>query len=92
MQELEIAIRERRGCGVRRVGFKIMEGLLKRHLSLKEVKVLGGAASGGCINNGQSYDTDRGKIFVKYNEKSEVSKAVMAARLVLELSACKRQR
>ena len=49
-----------------------MEELLKIKLCLKNLKVLG-AASGGCINNGKSYETEKGNIFVKYNEKHEVS-------------------
>ena len=46
---------------------------LKRQLCLKTLKPLGGASSGGCISNGQSYQTDTGRIFVKSNDKKEVS-------------------
>lgn len=45
---------------------------LKRQLCLKTLKPLGGA-SGGCISNGESYQTDTGKIFVKSNAKKEVA-------------------
>ncbi len=50
-----------------------MEELLKRQLCLQCLKPLGGTASGGCISNGQSYQTDTGKIFVKSNDKQQVS-------------------
>ncbi len=49
-----------------------MEELLKRELCLQSLWVLGGQVSGG-ISNGQSYHTDKGPIFVKANEKREVS-------------------
>ena len=47
------------------------EKVLKKELNTAKLQHLG-FASGGCINEGQSYDTDHGKIFVKLNEKSEV--------------------
>lgn len=47
---------------------------LKRQLCLQSLKPIGGLASGGCINNGQSYQTDKGKIFVKSHESHKVSK------------------
>lgn len=50
-----------------------MEDLLRRQLGLQNLKAIGGLASGGCISNGQSYQTERGKIFVKSNESQEVS-------------------
>lgn len=31
-----------------------------------------GHSGGGCISEGQSYDTDSGRVFVKINHKSEV--------------------
>ncbi len=50
-----------------------MEELLKGQLCLQNLKPLGGSV-GGCISNGQSYQTDTGKtIFVKSNSKKEVS-------------------
>ena len=48
-----------------------MEDLLKKELGLSFVKKSGSSA-GGCINSGQGYETDQGKIFVKMNEKKEV--------------------
>ncbi|XP_033628062.1 ketosamine-3-kinase-like [Asterias rubens] len=47
-----------------------MEDLLKKELGLSFVKKSGSSA-GGCINSGQGYETDQGKIFVKMNEKKE---------------------
>ena len=41
-------------------------------LGLRKLKALGGLAAGGCISNGQSYDSDKGRIFVKYNEDHKV--------------------
>lgn len=48
-----------------------LEEILRKELGTTKCKSLG-FASGGCINEGQSFDTDQGKIFVKLNEKSEV--------------------
>ena len=48
-----------------------LEEILREELGTTKCKSLG-FASGGCINEGQSFDTDQGKIFVKLNEKSEV--------------------
>lgn len=56
-----------------------MEGLIKRELSLLSLKSVGGLAGGGCINNGQSYHSDRGKIFVKSHESHEVSVTIQLA-------------
>lgn len=47
-----------------------LEEVLKKELNTTTCKSLG-FASGGCINEGQGYDTDHGKIFVKLNEGSE---------------------
>ena len=49
-----------------------MEALLKRELGLSFVKATG-QGGGGCINEGLGYDTDKGKIFAKINNKREVS-------------------
>lgn len=49
-----------------------MENHLKAELGLKTVESFGSGGS-GCINTGQAYDTENGKIFVKINKKSEVS-------------------
>ncbi|KAL5009461.1 hypothetical protein ScPMuIL_011766 [Solemya velum] len=45
-----------------------MEELLQNELNTKTLKCLG--RSGGCVNEGTSYMTDLGKIFVKFNNKS----------------------
>ena len=50
----------------------MMEALLRRELSLTVLKPLG-RASGGCISDGVSYETDSGRIFVKYNVDPKVS-------------------
>lgn len=52
-------------------GVSKLEEILREELGSTKCKSLG-FASGGCINEGQSFDTDQGKIFVKLNEKSEV--------------------
>lgn len=48
-----------------------LEEVLKKELHTEKCNLLG-FAGGGCINEGKSYETDHGKIFVKVNEKSEV--------------------
>ncbi|XP_075702234.1 ketosamine-3-kinase-like [Rhinoderma darwinii] len=50
-----------------------MEALLEKELSVSGVK-LSGHSGGGCISQGQSYDTDRGCFYVKSNHKSEARK------------------
>ncbi|XP_036766665.1 ketosamine-3-kinase [Manis pentadactyla] len=47
-----------------------MEELLRRELGCSFVKATG-HSGGGCISQGQSYDTDRGRVFVKVNPKAE---------------------
>uniref|UniRef100_A0A3B4A059 protein-ribulosamine 3-kinase n=1 Tax=Periophthalmus magnuspinnatus TaxID=409849 RepID=A0A3B4A059_9GOBI len=47
-----------------------MEAKLKRELGTSMLKSTG-YSGGGCISEGQSYDTDSGRIFVKINHKSE---------------------
>ncbi|XP_072259695.1 ketosamine-3-kinase-like [Pyxicephalus adspersus] len=47
-----------------------MEALLKKELSCSQVK-LAGHSGGGCISQGQSYDTDLGRLYVKANHKAE---------------------
>ncbi|XP_071968797.1 ketosamine-3-kinase-like [Engystomops pustulosus] len=47
-----------------------MEELLRRELSVSRVSV-SGHSGGGCISQGQSYDTERGTYYVKCNHKSE---------------------
>uniref|UniRef100_A0ABI7WIE3 Uncharacterized protein n=1 Tax=Felis catus TaxID=9685 RepID=A0ABI7WIE3_FELCA len=48
-----------------------MEALLRRELGCDFVKATG-HSGGGCISQGQSYDTDRGRVFVKVNSKAEL--------------------
>ena len=67
-------------CGLRRVGGSgagNMEELLKRELGCDSVKATG-HSGGGCISQGQSYDTDKGRVFVKVNSKPEVRVAAVA--------------
>ncbi|XP_073463117.1 ketosamine-3-kinase-like [Aquarana catesbeiana] len=47
-----------------------MEALLKKELSCSQVK-LAGHSGGGCISQGQSYDTNLGRLYVKTNHKAE---------------------
>ncbi|KAM4011788.1 ketosamine-3-kinase-like [Anomaloglossus baeobatrachus] len=47
-----------------------MEELLRRELSLSRVQP-SGHSGGGCISEGRSYDTERGRVYVKYNHKAE---------------------
>ncbi len=49
-----------------------MEALLKRELGTSLLKSTG-HSGGGCISEGQSFDTDTGRVFVKINHKNEVS-------------------
>lgn len=48
-----------------------MEELLRRELGCGSVRATG-HTGGGCISQGRSYDTDRGRVFVKVNPKAEV--------------------
>lgn len=48
-----------------------MEAKLKKELGTTVLKPTG-HSGGGCISEGQSYDTDTGRVFVKINHKSEV--------------------
>ncbi|KAG1967083.1 ketosamine-3-kinase [Pimephales promelas] len=47
-----------------------MEALLKRELATSVLKSTG-HSGGGCISEGQSFDTDTGRVFVKINHKTE---------------------
>uniref|UniRef100_A0A8C4WTZ0 protein-ribulosamine 3-kinase n=1 Tax=Eptatretus burgeri TaxID=7764 RepID=A0A8C4WTZ0_EPTBU len=47
-----------------------LEHLLKVELATDKLRLIG-HAGGGCINDGCSYETDAGKVFVKTNSKSE---------------------
>lgn len=49
-----------------------MDLLIKETLNYSYVKKTN-IRGGGCINNGEAFNTDKGTIFVKYNSKSEVS-------------------
>lgn len=49
-----------------------MEAKLKKELGTSVLKATG-HSGGGCISEGQSYDTDSGRVFVKINHKSEVT-------------------
>lgn len=48
-----------------------MEAKLKKELGTAMLKSAG-HSGGGCISEGQSYDTDTGRVFVKINHKSQV--------------------
>ena len=49
-----------------------LEEFLRSELGTRELRPLG-AAGGGCISEGRSYQTDSGAaVFVKHNTKSEV--------------------
>ncbi|KAM4691641.1 ketosamine-3-kinase-like [Rhinophrynus dorsalis] len=60
-----------------------MEALLKKELNSSVVKP-SGHSGGGCINQGQSYDTDMGRLFVKINHKSEARKMFLGEMASLE--------
>lgn len=49
-----------------------MEAKLKKELGTSVLKSTG-YSGGGSISEGQSYDTDSGRVFVKINHKSEVT-------------------
>lgn len=48
-----------------------LEEILKKELQTTKCQGFGSAA-GGCISEGQSFDTGHGKVFVKVNDKSGV--------------------
>lgn len=50
-----------------------MEAKLKKELGTSILKPTG-HSGGGCISEGQSYDTDSGRVFVKINHKSEAKR------------------
>ncbi|XP_061567662.1 ketosamine-3-kinase [Cololabis saira] len=47
-----------------------MEAKIKKELGTSMLKATG-HSGGGCISEGQSYDTDTGRVFVKINHKTE---------------------
>lgn len=56
---------------VKLVAIITMEAKLKKELGTAMLKSTG-HSGGGCISEGQSYDTDNGRVFVKINHKKEV--------------------
>ncbi|XP_059892101.1 ketosamine-3-kinase isoform X2 [Gadus macrocephalus] len=50
-----------------------MEAMLKKELGTSMLKYTG-YSGGGCISEGQSYDTDNGRVFVKINHKSQAKR------------------
>lgn len=48
-----------------------MEEALRRELGTAVLRPTG-HLGGGCISQGQSYDTDGGRVYVKSNSKAEV--------------------
>ncbi|XP_053425248.1 ketosamine-3-kinase isoform X2 [Nycticebus coucang] len=55
-----------------------MEALLRRELDCSSVKATG-HTGGGCISQGQSYDTDKGRVFVKARRMFEGEMASLTA-------------
>ena len=49
----------------------LMEAFLKRELATSKLRCLG-RSSGGCISDGQSYETESGRVFVKHNIEDKV--------------------
>uniref|UniRef100_A0A672K6D9 Uncharacterized protein n=1 Tax=Sinocyclocheilus grahami TaxID=75366 RepID=A0A672K6D9_SINGR len=62
-----------------------MEALLKRELGTSLLKSTG-HSGGGCISEGQSFDTDTGRVFVKINHKNEVIACTLELNALLYLS------
>lgn len=60
-----------------------MEALLKRELATSVLKSTG-HSGGGCISEGQSYDTDTGRVFVKINHKNEARRMFDGEKASLE--------
>ncbi|KAM8845165.1 ketosamine-3-kinase [Spinachia spinachia] len=60
-----------------------MEAKLKKELGCAMLKATG-HSGGGCISEGQSYDTDTGRVFVKINHKSEAKLMFDGERASLE--------
>uniref|UniRef100_A0A3P8VI10 protein-ribulosamine 3-kinase n=1 Tax=Cynoglossus semilaevis TaxID=244447 RepID=A0A3P8VI10_CYNSE len=60
-----------------------MEEKLKKELGTRKLKSTGYAGS-GCVSEGQSYDTDTGKVFVKINHKSEAKRMFDGEKASLE--------
>uniref|UniRef100_A0A8C5QD09 protein-ribulosamine 3-kinase n=1 Tax=Leptobrachium leishanense TaxID=445787 RepID=A0A8C5QD09_9ANUR len=60
-----------------------MESLLKQELDSCLIKQAG-HSGGGCISQGQSYDTDKGRVFVKINHKAEARRMFLGEMASLE--------
>ena len=72
----------------------LMEEFLKRELATSKLRCLG-RSSGGCISDGQSYETESGRVFVKYNTDAKVCKWCIyppSPSLVLRLHSLMRKR
>lgn len=54
---------------------KAIEEELKERLGTSKFE-LASRASGGCISKAGAYQTDNGVVFVKFNDKDEVSRLV----------------
>lgn len=67
-----------------------MEAKLKKELGTSVLKSTG-HSGGGCISEGQSYDTDFGRVFVKINHKSEVTGPLAGPKLHFYLHLLKTQ-
>lgn len=64
-----------------------MEALLKRELGTSLLKSTG-HSGGGCISEGQSFDTDTGRVFVKINHKNEARRMFDGEMASLEAILC----
>ena len=65
----------------------VMEALLQKELASSRVVSLG-RGGGGCISNGQSYETDSGRVFVKRNSDQKATTdfdTVLYSVLVVEI-------
>lgn len=50
----------------------IMEAKIRAELGLSQLTCVRGRGGGGCISQGEAYETDKGMIFVKNNSKKDV--------------------
>lgn len=64
-----------------------MEAALQRELGTARLRPTG-HSGGGCISQGQSYDTDRGRVFVKSNSKAEVGGAGLGLQALPRRARC----
>lgn len=49
-----------------------MEAKIRAELGLSQLTCVRGRGGGGCISQGEAYETDKGMIFVKKNSKKDV--------------------